>query len=77
MLLRNYFDYFSSNDKHLKKLVGNVKMFFVDEILLRHRINKSTTYLKDFTFLSDKCKVKPHYLLVICLLLKKGRVYFE
>jgi len=77
MLLKNYFDAFASNDKHLRKLVGNIKMFFVDEILLRHRINKSSSYLKDYGFFFDKCKIKPQYLLVIYLLLKKGRAYFD
>lgn len=52
-------------------------MYFVDEIIIKHRINKSSAYLKDFTVISSNYKIKPHYFLVIYLLLRKGRVCFE
>jgi hypothetical protein len=61
----------------LSKLVGDLKMFFVDELLLKHRINKSTSYLKEFTFLTPKYKLKPQHLLVVFLLLQKERTLFE
>lgn len=71
LLLKNYFDFFVRSDKNLVKLVGNLKMYFVDGLLIKHRINKLTSVLRDISLSSSKYRIKPHHLLVIFLLLQR------
>ena len=77
LLLRNYFKNFANTPRQMVKLVGNLKMFFVDELILKHRINKSSNYLKETSIFSSHKKIKPHFILAVYLLLYEGKGMFE
>jgi hypothetical protein len=52
-------------------------MYFVDELILKYRLNKSSSYIRDSSFGNSNYKLSPNHLMVIFLLLKKGRNHFE
>ena len=76
LLLNNYLKSFANTPRQMVKLVGNLKMFFVDELILKHRINKSSNYLKETSIFTSHKKIKPHYILAVYLLLNEGRSMF-
>lgn len=59
------------------RIADCIKMFFVDELLLKHRINKSTSYLREISFVTARYKLKPQNLLVVFFLLQKEKNVFE
>lgn len=77
LLLKNYMNFIGNNAKNAMRISNLIKMFFVDELILKHRINKSTSYLRELSFATSRYRLKPQNLLVIYLLLQRDRVYFE
>lgn len=70
-------DIIGNNLKNITRIANNLKMFFVDELLLKHRINRSTSYLRELTSITARYKLKPQNLLAVYLLLQRDRVLFE